>query len=796
MKPWVSNPIHHLIISYIMDQNKKELSYFRLKLESFLKDHHPELMTDSAFIGARTDLALSTYCDSVAQGFSHLEAEAMASEVLHQGLHFSNLSGTTISNSLTELYLLFKYLRPQALEKQGINSFDAWAAVFAKKSTDYEFSITNEIIQKERFRTFIKVPELAAFYAEICDFRTAKDIGIDRPNKNEILHNIPPTPEQEIFIKQLMEFARSGDATLLGREPLSDKEEKAKMLIATDYARKMSLDLRLINQEKYSDHVDNKASHCARMLAKYYQRFDAAKGTQFVFSDLGTYKPGEWNVYSEIKRKLIEDYKIPAHEIRFIQECKNERAKKAMVEAMNRGEIRIIFGSTSMLGTGVNAQQRAVAIHHLDTPWRPSDLEQHNGRAVRKGNQVAKECANNTVDVIIYAVERSLDSYNFNLLHNKQLFINQLKSNTLGARTIDEGAMAEESGMNFSEYVAVLSGNTDLLEKAKLDKKITTLESERKNFMKERDAASGKLQELEHSVEFHTSRVAEAKGDQALFEARVQRDADGNAINKLELTGLPENCDMKLVASRLQEMAEKARTQGEYHKIGSIYGFNIFVKTESSAKDLFQGSVNRFFVKGEGSIYYTHNNGKLASDPKLACQNFLSALERIPKVMATHEKELTRASQNIEIYKEMASGQWSKEEELRSLKAQAEELDRKIALSLAPINNVGDVRILTLVFAHGNARRIDKGNPRTFSHQSQFKEEQKGNRHSWHTFHKAGIRKKVRELFFKFSTDVEEIEMFEVSKRIAVEQNKNCDHFSITHPPFSLAMFWTIGRGV
>jgi len=595
------------------------------------------------------------------------------------------LSGTTISNSLTELYLLFKYLRPQALEKQGINSFDAWAAVFAQKSTDYEFSITNEIIQKERFRTFIKVPELAAFYAEICDFRTAKDIGIDRPNKNEILHNIPPTPEQEIFIKQLMEFARSGDATLLGREPLSDKEEKAKMLIATDYARKMSLDLRMINQEKYSDHVDNKASHCAQMLAQYYQRFDAAKGTQFVFSDLGTYKPGEWNVYSEIKRKLIEDYKIPAHEIRFIQECKNERAKKAMVEAMNRGEIRIIFGSTSMLGTGVNAQQRAVAIHHLDTPWRPSDLEQRNGRAVRKGNQVAKECANNTVDVIIYAVERSLDSYKFNLLHNKQLFINQLKSNTLGARTIDEGAMDEESGMNFSEYVAVLSGNTDLLEKAKLDKKITALESERKNFMKERDAASGKLQELEHSVEFHTSRVAEAKGDQALFEARVQRDTDGNVINKLELTGLPENCDMKLVASRLQEIAEKARTQGEYHKIGSIYGFNIFVKTESSAKDLFQSSVNRFFVKGEGSIYYTHNNGKLASDPKLACQNFLTALERIPKVMATHEKELTRAAQDIEIYKAMASGQWNKEDELRSLKAQVAELDRKIALTLAPV---------------------------------------------------------------------------------------------------------------
>lgn len=173
------------------------------------------------------------------------------------------LSGTTISNSLTELYLLFKYLRPQALEKQNINSFDAWAAVFAKKTTDYEFSVTNEIVQKERFRHFIKVPELAAFYAEICDYRTAKDIGIDRPEKNEILHNIPPTPVQEEFIKKLVEFARTGDATLLGREPLSQKEENAKMLIATDYARKMSLDMRMIDPS-YEDHVDNKASHCAK----------------------------------------------------------------------------------------------------------------------------------------------------------------------------------------------------------------------------------------------------------------------------------------------------------------------------------------------------------------------------------------------------------------------------------------------------------------------------------------------------------------------------------------------------
>ena len=224
-------------------------------------------------------------------------------------------------------------------------------------------------MQKERFRYFIKVPELAAFYNEITDYRTAADVGVDRLEKNEILHNIPPTPDQEEFIKRLMEFAKTGDATLLGRPKLSETEEKAKMLIATDYARKMALDMRMISPN-YEDHPDNKASHYAKMIADYYRRFDAQKGTQFVFSDLGTWQGNEcWSVYSEIKRKLVEDYGIPANEIRFIQECKNEKARKAVISAMNGGSVRVLFVSTSMLGTGVNAQKRAVAIHHLDTPW-------------------------------------------------------------------------------------------------------------------------------------------------------------------------------------------------------------------------------------------------------------------------------------------------------------------------------------------------------------------------------------------------------------------------------------------
>ena len=440
------------------------------------------------------------------------------------------LSGTTVSNSLTELYLLFKYLRPKELERQDIRCFDAWAAIFAKKSVDFEFNVTNNIVQKERFRYFIKVPELAAFYNEITDYRTAEDVGVDRPAKNEILKNIPPTPQQEEFIQKLMEFAKSGDATLLGRGPLSDTEEKAKMLIATDYARKMALDMRMIDPQAYDDHPDNKASRCAATIAEYYRRYDAQKGTQFVFSDLGTFQPGQWNIYSEIKRKLVEDHGIPAHEIRFIQECKTEKSRKAVIDAMNDGKVRVLFGSTSMLGTGVNAQKRAVAVHHLDTPWRPSDLQQRDGRAVRKGNEVAKLHAGNKVDVIIYAVEKSLDSYKFNLLHCKQTFISQLKSGAMGARTIDEGAMDEKSGMNFSEYMAILSGNTDLLEKAKLEKRVAALEGERKSYFKARGTSEVRLAEAVRKFESHAEHIEKMGKDYDTFLARVQTAPDGSHL--------------------------------------------------------------------------------------------------------------------------------------------------------------------------------------------------------------------------------------------------------------------------
>ncbi len=614
------------------------------------------------------------------------------------------LSGTTISNSLTELYLLFKYLRPNELERQEIRCFDAWAAIFAKKTTDFEFNVTNHIVAKERFRYFIKVPELAAFYNEITDYRTAEDVGVDRPHKNEILHNIPPTPAQEAFIEKLMKFAESGDATILGRGPLSETEEKAKMLIATDYARKMSMDMRLIDPS-YGDDPGNKASHCARMIAEYYRKYDEHKGTQFVFSDLSTYKPGEWNVYSEIKRKLIEDYGIPAHEIRFIQECKTERSRKAVIQAMNEGDVRVLFGSTQMLGTGVNAQQRVVCIHHLDIPWVPKDLEQRDGRGQRHGNEVAKLYAGNNVDIQIYAVEKTLDSYKFNLLHCKATFIAQLKSGALGARTIDEGAMDEKNGMNFSEYMAILSGNTDLLEKAKLEKRIASLESERKAHNKGISDSKFRYQTITHDIANNEAAIERMKADVVRYEAVVMRDKDGNPLNNLTI----DTCnlsDEKNMGIHLQGLAQRTDTHGQYQRIGEVYGFPISIISERTLVDGKEAVQNRFVV--EGNYKYKFNNGFIAmSDTHAACMNFVNALEKIPGIIAQYEERTAKLKADVPQLEAIVAKPWGKEDELKQLKSDLAALDRKITAELAPKHDEKDGEEVKRDGQPPQAQRVD-----------------------------------------------------------------------------------------
>lgn len=608
------------------------------------------------------------------------------------------LSGTPISNSLTEMYLLFKYLRPNEMQRQHIENFDGWAAVFAKKSTDFEFSVTNEIIAKERFRHFIKVPELALFYNEITDYKTARHIRLDKPQLNEELVNIKPTEEQKTFIKNLMAFAKTGDATLIGRLPLSKEEDKGRMLIATNYAKKMAADMRLIDPNKYDDHPGNKVSVCAKKISGIYQQTTEHRGTQIVFSDIGTPKAGEFNIYDALKDKLVNEYNIPSDKITYIHDWTDAK-KPELFKKMNSGQIRILLGSTDKAGTGLNVQQRVVAMHHLDIPWKPSELEQRNGRGARQGNLIAKEYYNNEVKNYIYAVEQSLDNYKFNLLKNKQTFISQMKNCELNVRSIDEGALDEKSGMNFSEYIAILSGDTTLLEKSKLEKKVAVLESLRSVHFKEMAKSRFRLERLESDHQTVSNVLSHLERDEKLYTSQLTYDKEGAKVNPIKLDG-SNSIDAEKIGNNiinlyknwkpnlLSTSSKGGGDHGNDEKIGSLYGFNCYIRQQQESyedKGLFAYRYhNSFYVQHpDGGIKYTYNPGHPTVDnPKLAARHFLNALDRVGKIKEQYEKELQELNANIPVLKKIIVKPFEKEEELKTMKQDLSRLEREIGLKI------------------------------------------------------------------------------------------------------------------
>ncbi len=599
------------------------------------------------------------------------------------------LSGTPISNSLTEMYLLFKYLRPEEMKRQRIENFDGWAAVFAKKTTDFEFSVTNEIIAKERFRHFIKVPELALFYNEITDYKTAKHIRLDKPQLREELINIKPSEEQQEFIKNLMAFAKTGDATLIGRRPLTEDEDKGRMLIATNYAKKMAADMRLIDPYKYDDHPSNKVSVCAKKASEIYAATTEHKGTQIIFSDIGTPKPDAFNLYDALKEKLVSEYNIPAHEITFIHDWTDHK-KPELFRKMNNGQIRILIGSTDKAGTGLNVQQRVVGMHHLDIPWKPSELEQRNGRGARQGNQISKEYYNNEVKNYIYAVEQSLDNYKFNLLKNKQTFISQMKNCELNVRSIDEGAMDEKSGMNFSEYIAILSGDTTLLEKSKLEKKVAVLESLRSVHFKEVARSRFRLERLEADHSLVENLLSQLTRDEKLYTSQLTYDKEGSKVNPIQLNGLT-SIDGEQIGNYIINLYKNWKPTDMHttdHKIGNLYGFDCYIRQQQESYQEKGGYVyrmqNAFYVQHkDGGIKYTFNQGHPTADnPKLAARHFINAVDRVSKIKDQYLKELQELNINMPVLRSLIEKPFEKEEVLKAMKQDLSRLEREITLTI------------------------------------------------------------------------------------------------------------------
>lgn len=391
---------------------------------------------------------------------------------LHQGDYGTVfLSGTTITNSLVEIYNLLNYLRPREMQRLGLTTFDAWASQFAVKSPELEYGVTNELKEKVRFRSFTNVPELAKMYAEIADVRNDLNLKLPKPKPATHIVTVPASDELKEINKEVINMVNSKDGSYFG---LQTNEKSPFGLLASNISAKAAISTKLVNPTLDDD--EGKVKYVSENVKEIYDKFAGQKGTQLIFCDLGVPVKGKpYDAYNDIINRLVNEYGIPRKEIADIHEANSDAKRKELFANVNDGKVRILIGGTKNMGTGVNVQKRIVAMHHVDVPWTPADREQREGRGVRQGNEVAKESNGNKVDIYFYATEGSLDMYKYQLQDSKGKMFTQFKTGTVGERDFDEGNADEDSGFDPAEVVALLSGNPVIFEKSKMDKKVEKL---------------------------------------------------------------------------------------------------------------------------------------------------------------------------------------------------------------------------------------------------------------------------------------------------------------------------------
>lgn len=599
-------------------------------------------------------------------------------------------SGTVVSNALTELYVAFKYLRPNALREQGIHCFDAWASIFAVKSTNYDLTITNQLTSQEKFRGYKNVPEMTMFLREICDYKTASMMNLDVPDMNVVENFADPTPEQSVMLERLVKFAKSGrynDLGLTYNKPPKNCSD-AKMLIATDIARKVALDPRILSDIQFSDHSNNKVHRCANELFQRYVKYDEHRGIQFVFSDFSVYDPKKWNICAAIRDVLVDTYGIPTEEITFIQMWNTDKKKMQLFDKLNKGEIRIIFGSTQTLGTGVNAQERAVAVHHLDLPWRPSDIDQRNGRAIRKGNTV-KIWGDNKVDIIFYGTNRTLDGYQFCTLKNKSMFIKQICSDDLASRNCSEDDMDDDSGMNYAEYVALLSGNQDLLEMTRIDAQIKNFESDQLNHQREVDSALTQqnkakldLEEKQRVIDATRPAIAAISRVMDGIEDTPDKDTDHKQLlPSFHLNGLTdEEHTFAGIAKYLQDMRRDESCQGA-RIIGTFRGMDIICELYME-----QGQANNVFKLRDpmGLSWKVTVDGHLSAASYAATVGaFYGITSAMQQIIDRNTLAITALREKILQLDSVVNSEWTGEAHLAELRTKRDAVQARIDAALA-----------------------------------------------------------------------------------------------------------------
>ena len=554
-------------------------------------------------------------------------------------------TGTPVSNSMTELYTMMRYLQAGTLQRLGLQHFDAWAANYADITNTMELAPEgNAYRMRTRFARFHNLPELMTIFKECADIKTADDLELNVPEA--VFENIAAEPSntQKELMKGLSERATKIHDKLV--DPTVDN-----MLKVTSDGRKIGLDQRLMNP-LLPDEDNSKVNLCVDKVYDIWQNTAKDRLTQLIFCDFSTPKnDGSFNLYDDVRDKLIAKG-VPENEIAYIHDYNTDVKKQTLFAKVRKGDVRVLLGSTAKCGAGTNVQDKLIALHHLDCPWRPADLEQREGRIIRQGNQ------NDKVYIYRYVTKDTFDAYLYQIIENKQKGISQIMTSKTPVRNCED---VDEAVLNYSEVKALCTGNPLIKERMELDIDISKLKRLQSAYLSEKYSLEDKLLKI----------YPQRKADAEKYIANTAIDAESYKQYSEEFTEMTINgvtfTDKKEAANAL---LHTIRTVGstDLPKIGTYKGYDMKVS--------FDGAYGVYYVTMVGKARYTWQVGQ---DPLGNLTRMENTLKSIGNV---HEKaihDLDVINRDIATANEFVHTPWAREKELSEKSARLREVDRLIA---------------------------------------------------------------------------------------------------------------------
>lgn len=554
-------------------------------------------------------------------------------------------TGTPVSNSMTELYTMQRYLQYESLKKNNLEHFDSWASTFGETQSAFELSPEGTGYRvKTRFSKFYNLPELMSMFKEVADIQTADMLNLPTPEAHYEVIKTLPSEEQKEILKSLSE--RADDVRNRVVEPDEDN-----MLKITNDGKKLALDQRLINP-LLPDNPDSKVNVCVKNVFSIWDKTRENKSTQLLFSDMSTPKgDGEFNIYDDIREKLVA-MGIPKEEIAFIHEANSDKQKDELFAKVRKGEIRILMGSTQKMGAGTNVQNKLIALHDLDVPWRPADLEQRAGRIVRQGNE------NKEVSIYRYVTENTFDAYLWQTIENKQKFISQIMTSKTPVRVAED---VDESSLNYAEIKALATGDPKIKEKMNLDNEVTKLKMLEANYKSNRYRLEDKVAKNYPEEISRTEKLIEAvKKDIEDVEAKAEGEEKFASIT----IGGEKILDKKLAGEKLLEAISKVKINeskviGKYRNMDLEVSYNFFTNEHN------------FSLNGAAK-----HSGELGTSADGNITRLDNALEKMPEKLKRLEEKLFSTKEQLENAKEELQKPFEKADELKNKVLRLAELNK------------------------------------------------------------------------------------------------------------------------